>query len=132
MPAVPLNQNEIADEKLKTGTSEIHSIITGENFPSTTSGTQKPEAIVRPLRRREPSDDDNRSPDVENLEAQIIDKLTKLEKPQKLQRQSSRESDRKAQNSRRGLKEVSRTFAIVQSQTKYSINKLSRHHPMNL
>ena len=132
MPAVPLNQSEIADEKLKTGTSEIHSIITGENFPSTTSGTQKPEAIVRPLRRREPSDDDNRSPDVENLEAQIIDKLTKLEKPQKLQRQSSRESDRKAQNSRRGLKEVSRTFVIVQSQTKYSINKLSRHHPMNL
>lgn len=107
-PAVPLNQSEIADEKLKSGTSEIHSIITGENFPSTTVGaTPKPEAIVRPLRRREPSDDDNRSPDLENLEAQIIDKLTKLEKPQKLQRQSSRDSDRKAQNSRRGLKEVS-------------------------
>lgn len=111
MPAVvPLNQNEIVDEKIKTGTSETHSAVAGESLLSTTHGTQKPEAIVRPLRRREPSDDENRSPDIEDLEAQIIDKLTKLERSQKVQRQSSRESERRAHQSRdskRSLKDVS-------------------------
>lgn len=43
----------------------------------------KPEAIVRPLRRREPSDDDHRSPEIEDLEAQIIQNLNKLESQEK-------------------------------------------------
>lgn len=43
----------------------------------------KPEAIVRPLRRREPSDDDHRLPGIEDLESQIIKNLNKLENQEK-------------------------------------------------
>lgn len=117
MPAaVPLNPSEIADEKRETaGSSEfnhhrstnfnnnnnnsfnINTIILGDHLSVPIS---KPEAIVRPLRRREPSDDEeNRSPELQSLEAQIIDKLTKLEKPphkQQLQKQSSKDSDKRA------------------------------------
>lgn len=92
MPSVPFATNEIADDKRETAASNS---IVSDNFLTVNA---KPEAIVRPLRRREPSDDDdNRSPDLKNLEAQIIDRLTKLEKTHKLQKQSSRDSDRKAQ-----------------------------------
>jgi hypothetical protein len=97
-PTVPLStQSEIVDEKRET--CELGVGSTSTIFLTEHTVLAKPEAIVRPLRRREPSDDDdNRSPDLQNLEAQIIDKLTKLEKPQKLQKQTSKESDRKAQN----------------------------------
>lgn len=93
-PTVPLNtQSEIVEEKL----NDKSELATSNTFIFTVNA--KPEAIVRPLRRREPSDDeDNRSPELQNLEAQIIDKLTKLEKPQKLQKQTSKDSDRKAQH----------------------------------
>lgn len=90
MPAVPFRADEIVDEKRET-TGEL--TIIAEGFSSTLSS--KPEAIVRPLRRREPSDEDNRPPDLQELEAQIIDKLTKLEKPQKAHRESVRDFDRK-------------------------------------
>jgi hypothetical protein len=87
MPAVfPFNADEIVEDQ-KEVTAPL-----SDNFLTVNA---KPEAIVRPVRRREPSDDDHRSPDIEDLEAQIIDKLTKLEKPQKLQKQSSRDSDKK-------------------------------------
>lgn len=86
MPTVPFNAEEIADEKRET-TGEL--TIVAEGFAATLSS--KPEAIVRPLRRREPSDDDNPPPDLRDLEAQIIDKLTNLEKPQKAQRDSIKE-----------------------------------------
>jgi hypothetical protein len=76
----------------------------------------KPEAIVRPLRRREPSDDDNRSPDLEDLEAQIIDKLNKLEKPHKLHKQISKDSDRKF------LKEIKRNTAEVSLNHHFTVN----------
>jgi hypothetical protein len=92
MPTVPFNANEIADEKRET-TGEL-TIISKEGY---TTASSKPEAIVRPLRRREPSDEDNRPPDLQDLEAQIIDKLTKLEKPQKAQKESIREFDKKPQ-----------------------------------
>jgi hypothetical protein len=99
-PTVPLStQSEIVDEKRETCVSELGIGSSTTIFLAEHTVFAKPEAIVRPLRRREPSDDDeNRSPDIQNLEAQIIDKLTKLEKPQKLQKQPSKESDRKAQN----------------------------------
>lgn len=84
MPSVPFRADETVDEKRET-TGEL--TIIAEGFSSILSA--KPEAIVRPLRRREPSDDDNRPPDLQDLEAQIIDKLTKLERPQK---PSNRES----------------------------------------
>lgn len=69
-------------------TSEIVAESEGvsEEIPVTASvagPSNKPEAIVRPLRRREPSDDENRSPDIEKLEAQIIQNLNKLEKSEK-------------------------------------------------
>lgn len=85
MPTVPFKSEEIADEKRET-TGEL--TIVAEGFAATLSA--KPEAIVRPLRRREPSDDDdNPSPDLRELEAQIIDKLTSLEKPQKASHRDS-------------------------------------------
>jgi hypothetical protein len=96
MPAtVPLStQNETVDEKRETNGELGTTIILAEHIVFS-----KPEAIVRPLRRREPSDDDeNRSPDLQDLEAQIIDKLTKLEKPHKLQKQASKESDKRGQH----------------------------------
>lgn len=88
MPTVPFKADEIADEKRET-TGEL--TIVAEGFAAVISA--KPEAIVRPLRRREPSDDDNPPPDLRDLEAQIIDKLTNLEKekPPKAQRDSIKE-----------------------------------------
>lgn len=83
MPTVPFNADATVDEKRET-TGEL-TIVSAEIFTPTPSA--KPEAIVRPLRRREPSDEDNRTPDLEDLEAQIINKLTKLERPQKAQRE---------------------------------------------
>lgn len=81
MPAaVPLEHtSEIVAES--EGVSEEIPVSTSVAGPS-----NKPEAIVRPyafVRRREPSDDDNRSPDIEKLEAQIIQNLNKLEKSEK-------------------------------------------------
>lgn len=95
MPAVPFNSEEIVDEKRET-TGEL-TVLTTEGFAATISA--KPEAIVRPLRRREPSDDENnRPPDLQDLEAQIIDKLSKLEKPQKAQnREIVRDYEKKPQ-----------------------------------
>jgi hypothetical protein len=66
-----------------------------EEIPTTTTTiaagpNPKPEAIVRPLRRREPSDDDHRSPEIEDLEAQIIKNLNNLES------QDKKESDKKS------------------------------------
>lgn len=83
MPTVPFNVDETVDEKRET-TGEL-TIVSAEIFPPTLS--VKPEAIVRPLRRREPSDEDNRPLNLQDLEAQIIDKLTKLERPQKAQKE---------------------------------------------
>lgn len=89
MQTVPFNADEIADEKRET-TGEL-TIVANEKVLSA-----KPEAIVRPLRRREPSDDEcNRSQDLQDLEAQIIDKLTKLEKPQKAPPESLKDIDKK-------------------------------------
>jgi hypothetical protein len=86
MPSVPFNSDEIVDEKRET-TGEL-TLLSTEGFAAIISA--KPEAIVRPLRRREPSDDEiNRPPDLQDLEAQIIDKLTKFEKPQKTQHRDS-------------------------------------------
>lgn len=82
MPTVPFNAEQVADEKRET-TGEL-TILTTEGFSAPLN--VKPEAIVRPLRRREPSDDDNKTPDLVDLEAQILDKLTKLEKPLKAQK----------------------------------------------
>lgn len=79
MPAVPFNVDEFVDGKRET-TGEL-TILAAEGVPVIFSA--KPEAIVRPLRRREPSDDENPPPDLQDLEAQIIEKLTKLEKPSK-------------------------------------------------
>lgn len=90
MPTVPFNSEEVVDEKRET-TGEL--TIFAQGFQSTFSS--KPEAIVRPLRRREPSDDDHPTPDLQELEAQIIEKLTKLESPQKAQRESIREFEKK-------------------------------------
>lgn len=95
MPAVPFTSDEIADDKRET-TGEL-TIFKTESFSSSFVGS-KPEAIVRPLRRREPSDEDNRPPDLQDLEAQIIDKLTKLEKPQKAHRESIRDIEKKPPN----------------------------------
>ncbi|KAG5678961.1 hypothetical protein PVAND_008578 [Polypedilum vanderplanki] len=91
-PTVPLDtQSEIVEEKRESELPTSTTFILNVNA--------KPEAIVRPVRRREPSDDEeNRSPELQDLEAQIIDKLTKLEKPQNIQKQTSKESDRKAQH----------------------------------
>jgi hypothetical protein len=113
MPAVPFNSEEIADEKRET-TGEL-SLLTADTIGIPTISA-KPEAIVRPLRRREPSDDENnRPPDLQDLEAQIIDKLTKLEKLQKPQsRESVRDIEKKPQNrwnysrdSKKGSRDVS-------------------------
>lgn len=84
MPAVPFNVDEFVDGKRET-TGEL-TILAAEGVPVIFSA--KPEAIVRPLRRREPSDDENPPPDLQDLEAQIIEKLTKLEKPSKAHRES--------------------------------------------
>lgn len=87
MPAVPFSSEEIADEKRET-TGEL-SLLTAEPIGIPTISA-KPEAIVRPLRRREPSDDENnKPPDLQDLEAQIIDKLTKFDKSQKPQKSES-------------------------------------------
>lgn len=77
MPAaVPLEHpSEIAVESEGVEETPVTTSVAGPN--------NKPEAIVRPLRRREPSDDDHRSPEIENLEAQIIQNLNKLEKSEK-------------------------------------------------
>jgi hypothetical protein len=119
MPTVPFGLDEIADEKRET-TGELK-ILTNESFLTTVSS--KPEAIVRPLRRREPSDDDNRPPDLQDLEAQIIDKLTKLEKPQKAQKESIREFDKKpiqrwsqsreSKKSSRDVSEIHLTLIVI-------------------
>jgi len=91
MPTVPFKAEETTDEKRET-TGELTILATeGFSIPLNT----KPEAIVRPLRRREPSDDDNKTPDLQELEAQIIDKLTKLEKPQRIVRESIRDFEKK-------------------------------------
>ena len=111
MPTVPFGVEESADEKRET-TGEL-TVLSGESFAATISA--KPEAIVRPLRRREPSDEDNRPPDLQDLEAQIIDKLTKLEKqPQKAQRESVRDFEKKpptrwnqSRESKKGSRDVS-------------------------
>lgn len=112
MPAVPFSSEAIADEARET-TGEL-TILTTEKFVPTTISA-KPEAIVRPLRRRQPSDDENRPPDLQDLEAQIIDKLTNLEKPLKPQsRESVKDFDKKPQNrwnqsrdSKKGSRDVS-------------------------
>lgn len=88
MQTVPFNAEEIVDEKRET-TGELTIVATEKNLSA------KPEAIVRPLRRREPSDEYNRSQDLQDLETQIIDKLTKLEKPQKGPREPFKEIDKK-------------------------------------
>lgn len=127
MPTVPFNSEEIADEKRET-TGEF-SLLTTENFGLTTVSS-KPEAIVRPLRRREPSDDENnRPPDLQDLEAQIIDKLTQLEKPQKAQ---NREFDKKPQNrwnysrdSKKSSKDVSYRHLVLNDMKKSLAPKLS-------
>jgi hypothetical protein len=64
--------------------AESEGVVEEIPVPTSVAGpSNKPEAIVRPLRRREPSDDENRSPDIESLEAQIIQNLNKLEKSEK-------------------------------------------------
>ena len=92
MPTVPFKGEEGSDEKRET-TGELTTILATEGISVTLNA--KPEAIVRPLRRREPSDDDNRTPDIIDLEAQILDKLTKLEKPRKFQRDPFRDFEKK-------------------------------------
>lgn len=95
MPAaVPLEHTSeiVADSEGGEEISKISSVAGPSN---------KPEAIVRPLRRREPSDDENRSSDIENLEAQIIQNLNKLEKSEK---DIFKGSDRK---SKKGTHDVS-------------------------
>lgn len=112
MQTVPFNADELADEKRET-TGEL-TIVTSEK-----SLSAKPEAIVRPLRRREPSDDDcNRSQDLQDLETQIIDKLTKLEKPQKAPREPFKEIDKRppyrwsqSRESKKSSRDVSVTSA---------------------
>lgn len=110
MPTVPVSAEEIVDEKRET-TGEL-TIVTLEAFPTPVS--TKPEAIVRPLRRRDPSDDENRPLDLQDLEAQIINQFTKLEKPQKAQRESIRDIEKKpnfrwshSRESKRSSKDVS-------------------------
>lgn len=98
MPAVPF---EHTSEFVETGggVEEIHTIPGPSN---------RPEAIVRPLRRREPSDDDHRSPDIESLEAQIIQNLNKLEKHEKFVKQSGKEVEKKSKDFfKKGVKDVS-------------------------
>lgn len=110
MQAVPFAADEVVDDKRET-TGEL--TITTEAI--TAPFTSKPEAIVRPLRRREPSDDDtNRSPDLQNLEAQIIDKLTKLEKPKPL-KESIRDIEKKHYrwNPSRDSKKSSRDVSVL-------------------
>lgn len=71
--------------------------------------SNRPEAIVRPLRRREPSDDDHRSPDIECLEAQIIQNLNKLEKHEKFVKQGHKEGEKKSKEFyKKGVKDVSK------------------------
>lgn len=82
---------EHTNEVVDSGGGGVEEII-----PPINPGPSKPEAIVRPLRRREPSDDDHRSPEIEDLEAQIIQNLNKLEKQDKLKRQLSREGEKKS------------------------------------
>lgn len=91
MPTVPFSSEEIVDEKRET-TGEL-TIVTLEPFPTTVS--TKPEAIVRPLRRRDRADEDNRPSELQDLEAQIINQLTNLEKPQKAQNESIRDIEKK-------------------------------------
>lgn len=89
-------------------TSELVAESEGvEEIPTVTSvagPSNKPEAIVRPLRRREPSDDENRSPDIENLEALIIKNLNKLEKSEK---DIFKQSSRSEKKSKKGTYDVS-------------------------
>lgn len=92
MPTVPFKAEEASDEKRET-TGELTTILATEGIPVTLNA--KPEAIVRPLRRREPSDDDNKTPDLIDLEAQILEKLTKLEKPRKAQKDPFKEFEKK-------------------------------------
>jgi len=92
MPAVPFHATEeLTDEKQRETTGAL-TIITTESFATTFS---KPEAIVRPLRRREPSDDDNRSPDLQDLEAQIIEKLSKFDKSKAPQKEHIRDIEKR-------------------------------------
>lgn len=65
--------------------AESEGVVEEISVPTTSvaGASNKPEAIVRPLRRREPSDDENRSPEIEKLEAQIIQNLNNLEKSEK-------------------------------------------------
>lgn len=90
MPTVPYSKDETVDEKRET-TGEL-TVVTIEALPKPAT---KPEAIVRPLRRKDPSDDDNRPSDLQNLEAQIINRLTKPQ-PQKAQKESIRDIEKKS------------------------------------
>lgn len=131
MPTVPFNLGENADEKRET-TGEL-TILSIESVATTLSA--KPEAIVRPLRRREPSDDENRAPDLQDLEAQIIDKLIKLETPQK----TPKESEKKFRESKKGSRDVSdvvkltalscHEFEIVWENGKINTRKNYFHFP---
>lgn len=109
MQTVPFNVDEIADEKRET-TGEL-TIISTEGVAAVLSA--KPEAIVRPLRRREPSDEDNRPPDLQDLEAQIIERLSKLEKPQKAHRESIRDFDKRPQFRRNHSRESKKSSRDV-------------------
>lgn len=91
MPTVPFSGEETADEKRET-TGEL-TIVKIEAFAAPLS--TKPEAIVRPLRRRDPSEDDNSKSNLQDLEAQIVNQLTKLDKPQKAQKESIRDIEKK-------------------------------------
>lgn len=90
MPTVPYSKDETVDEKRET-TREL-TVVTIEALPKPAT---KPEAIVRPLRRKDPSDNDNRPSDLQNLEAQIINRLTKPQ-PQKAQKESIRDIEKKS------------------------------------
>lgn len=108
MSAVPF---EHTSEIVESG-GGVEEITANHTLPGPSN---KPEAIVRPLRRREPSDDEHRSSDIESLEAQIIqnlNKLEKLEKSEKLVKQFSREGEKKSKEfNRKGVKDVSRLRA---------------------
>ena len=104
MPAaVPF---EHTSEIVETGGGGVEEITANHTIPGPSN---RPEAIVRPLRRREPSDDDHRSPDIENLEAQIINNLNKLEKHEKFVKQGNKEGEKKSKEFyKKSVKDVSK------------------------
>jgi hypothetical protein len=113
MPTVPFTADETTDEKRET-TGEL-TILTTEGFAVPLN--VKPEAIVRPLRRRDPSD------------AQIIDKLTKLEKPQKAQKDALKEVEKKPPQFRwsqsRDSKRSSRDVSDLAYETRAAVLEFS-------